>query len=240
VVGVIPQSLSFILKYYNLAPLWFSVTLSTIGWYFMVTGQALVLFSRLNIVVQNPVVRYRVLVMIIVDGILLHIPTTVLTYGSNFVGAAVWVRGYKIMERIELTGFCLQEFIISGIYILETIKTLRIRPPTNHSSRPDRKVMHQLLSINFMIIMLDVILLTLEYLNYFVIQTTLKSLVYSIKLKLEFGVLSRLVFLVQSHRYQPPESERRRVTGSSLLDYPDFVEVSRVTSDYTHTPQLLG
>src|SRR6059058_1609769 len=61
VLGVIPQSLSFILKYYNFAPLWFSITFSTVGWYFMVTGQALVLYSRLNIVVPNLRVRHRVL-----------------------------------------------------------------------------------------------------------------------------------------------------------------------------------
>ncbi|OQD78956.1 hypothetical protein PENANT_c070G06900 [Penicillium antarcticum] len=109
VLEVIPQSVSFILKYYNLAPLWFSVTLSTVGWYFMVTGQAFVLYSRLNIIVPNLRVRHRVLAMIVANAILLHIPTTILTYGSNFVGAPIWIQGYKVMERIKLTGFCLQE-----------------------------------------------------------------------------------------------------------------------------------
>lgn len=59
--------------------------------------------------------------------------------------------------------------------------------------------MYQLLATNALIIMMDIVLLVFEYLNYFVIQTTLKSMVYSIKLKLEFSVLSRLVLLVQSH-----------------------------------------
>jgi hypothetical protein len=134
------------------------------------------------------------------------------------------------MERIELTGFCLQEFILSGLYIHETIKILRIRPPTGQGSHPDRKIMHQLLAINFLIIMLDIILLTLEYLNYFVIQTTLKPLVYSIKLKLEFGVLNRLVSLVQSHRYRPSESEQRHATAANWLHYPELVDVSELPS----------
>ncbi|KAF9890440.1 hypothetical protein FE257_005845 [Aspergillus nanangensis] len=200
VLGVIPQSLSFILKYYDVAPLWLSVSLSTIGWYFMVTGQALVLFSRLNIVIQDSTVTSRVLAMIIVNAIILHVPTTVLTYGSNFVQSSVWVHGYTIMERIELTGFCLQEFIISGLYIAKTIKIIRLSPLSN---KPNRKIMYQLLAINALIIIMDIILLVFEYLNYFVIQTTLKSMVYSIKLKLEFGVLSRLVFLVQSQHDWP-------------------------------------
>lgn len=199
VLGVIPQSLSFILKYNNIGPLWFSLTLSTFGWYFMVTGQALVLFSRLNIVVQDLTVSHRVLAMIIINAIVLHIPTTVLTYGSNFIRTSTWAHAYTIMERIELTGFCLQEFIISGLYITKTIKILRLSFPRSHGHHTNRKIMYQLLATNALIIMMDIVLLVFEYLNYFVIQTTLKSMVYSIKLKLEFSVLSRLVLLVQSH-----------------------------------------
>lgn len=240
VLGVIPQSLSFILKYYNIGPLWFSITLSTIGWYFMVTGQALVLFSRLNIVVQDLTVSHRVLAMIIINAIILHVPTTVLTYGSNFVRTSVWVHGYTIMERIELTGFCLQEFIISGLYISKTISILRISPPSIHGHNPNRKVMYQLLAINALIIVMDIILLVFEYLNYFVIQTTLKSAVYSIKLKLEFGVLSRLVFLVQSHRYWPRESPRdypRPTPVREELEYHTFLDDSRDGPDYVSTPK---
>ncbi|KAL5355631.1 hypothetical protein BJX96DRAFT_141603 [Aspergillus floccosus] len=239
VLGILPQSISFLLKYYNFAPLWFSISLSTLGWYFMVTGQALVLLSRLNLVIQNPRVHRRVLTMIIVDAVLLHIPTTVLTYGSNFApsGNARWVSAYTVMERIQLTGFCLQEFILSGLYILETVKILRVSPPSPAGGRHahiNRKIMYQLLGINLLIIALDVILLVVEYLNFFVIQTTLKSLVYSIKLKLEFGVLGRLVFLVRSHRF---DSSPRR-NGAAKL--PDFVDPAHMLNDYTHAPRPAG
>ncbi|KAL4893306.1 hypothetical protein BDV59DRAFT_193160 [Aspergillus ambiguus] len=239
VLGIIPQSISFVLKYYNLAPLWFSISLSTLGWYFMVTGQALVLLSRLNLVIQNTKVHRRVLAMIIVDAVLLHIPTTVLTYGSNFLPSPNWVAAYTVMERVQLTGFCLQEFILSGLYILETVKILRVEPPTATPGRPshiNRNIMYQLLGINLLIIALDVILLVVEYLNYFVIQTTLKSLVYSIKLKLEFGVLGRLVFLVRSHRLRPEHPVR----GSGALKIPDFVDPEYMLSDYTHAPRPAG
>ncbi|KAJ5924578.1 hypothetical protein N7466_008765 [Penicillium verhagenii] len=228
VFGVIPQSVSFLLKYYGIGPLWLSITLSTIGWYFMVTGQALVLFSRLNIVVQDLTISHRVRAMIIIDAIVLHIPTTVLTYGSNFAKPAVWVQAYKIMERIELTGFSLQEFIISGLYIYKAIQILRMSPPSTTGHNPNRKIMYQLLAINALIIVMDVILLVLQYMNFFVVQTTLKSAVYSIKLKLEFGVLSRLVFMVQSHRWPPgpdesPQLFSRPATAREELDYHEFL-----------------
>jgi hypothetical protein len=200
VLGVIPQSIGFLLKYYSLAPLWFTVTFSTIGWYFMVTGQAIVLYSRLNLVVHNPKVLHRVLVMIVFNAICLHVPTTVLTYGSNFSTKPAYINGYAIMERIQLIGFCLQEFIISGLYILETAKMFRLDTVTWDHPQRTTNIMYQLVGINLLIIMLDIVLLTVEFLNLFVIQTTLKTLVYSIKLKLELAVLGRLVVLVRSHR----------------------------------------
>lgn len=201
VLGVIPQSISFILKYYSLAPLWFTLTFSSIGWYFMVTGQAIVLYSRLNLVVHNDKILHCVLVMIVLNAICLHVPTTVLTYGSNFSTKPVYITGYAIMERIELTGFSLQEFIISGIYILETVKMFRLDTETCDQPQRTTNVMYQLVGINLLIIMLDIVLLTVEFLNFFVIQTTLKTMVYSIKLKLELAVLGRLVVLVRSHSH---------------------------------------
>ncbi|KAJ6096366.1 hypothetical protein N7486_007112 [Penicillium sp. IBT 16267x] len=229
VLGVVPQSVSFLLKYFGIAPLWLSLTLSTIGWYFMVTGQAFVLFSRLNIVVQDLTISHRVRAMIIIDAIVLHVPTTVLTYGTNFIQTPVWAQAYSIMERIELTGFSLQEFIISGLYIYKAVQILRMSPPSTSGHNPNRKIMYQLLAINALIIVMDVILLVLEYLGSFVIQTTLKSAVYSIKLKLEFGVLSRLVFMVQAHRWPPgpdesPQLFSRPVTAREQLDYHEFLD----------------
>lgn len=235
-VGVILQSLSFILKYFSVGPDAFSLTISTIGWYFMVTGQAVVLYSRLNLVVQDPRVLKRVLAMIIVDAICLHIPTTVLTYGSNFSSNPIFLNGYSVMERIELTGFCLQEFIISGLYIKATVKLLKMDSQTSDSPKRGLTIMYQLLGINFLIIMLDVVLIVVEYLSYFVIQTTLKCLVYSIKLKLEFAVLGRLVFIVRSHQYHDDPAGH----GRDPRKYPDFVDVTRIAYDFTHAPTPAG
>lgn len=59
-----------------------------------------------------------------------------------------------------------------------------------------RNIMYELLAVNAIIILLDIALLSVEYKNLFQIEVTLKGLIYSIKLKLELGVLSRLVSIV--------------------------------------------
>ncbi|KAJ5468496.1 hypothetical protein N7475_006248 [Penicillium sp. IBT 31633x] len=225
--GLLPYSLGFLLKFFNLTDdqPWLPVTLLTIGWWCMVTGQSVVLYSRLHLVVSNQRVLRRVLIMIVVNAVILHFPTTVLTYGTNLArGASLdpYKKGYNIMEKIQMTGFCLQEFIISGLYIWETVRMLRLDP-----DRAKRKIQYQLLVINFIIIIMDLGLLVAEYLNFYIMETMLKGAVYSIKLKLEFAVLGKLIHLVHNHIWKPE-------SFSAPRDLPDFVDATRVTSDVTH------
>ncbi|EEA27555.1 hypothetical protein TMatcc_004142 [Talaromyces marneffei ATCC 18224] len=235
--GVLPYSVGFLMKFFQLtSATWLSVTLLTLGWYTMVTGQSMVLYSRLHLLNRNPNVLRPVLCMIIVDAIVLHVPTTVLTYGSNFASSNHrYVDGYNIMEKIQMTGFCLQEFILSGIYIYETIVLLRANP-----ERGRRKIMYQLIAINLIIILMDIALLVVEYKNIYVIETTLKGAIYSIKLKLEFAVLGQLIRLVRTHSWKPQSAIPGAVNGTNGLNIinddapPDFVDASRVTSDLTH------
>lgn len=226
--GVIPYSLGFLMKFLQLtSATWLSVTFLTVGWYAMVTGQSIVLFSRLHLVTRNPKILKRVLYMILIVAVLLHVPTTVLTYGSNFDSANHhFITGYNVMEKIQMTGFCLQEFILSGIYISEAVGLLKDNP-----ERGNRKITYQLLSINFLIIMMDIGLLVVEFVNLYIVETTLKGVVYSIKLKLEFAVLGKLVNIVGTHSWKSsPVTDSQPRLGA----LPDFVDATRVTSDVTH------
>jgi hypothetical protein len=111
-IGIIPYALGFLFKYFEITTggaKWLAVFLLTIGWYPMVTGQSVVLWSRLHLIVSGEEGR-KILKwtkwMIIIDAIVLHIPTTVLTCGSNSnTETAVFVRGYNIMEKIQMIGF---------------------------------------------------------------------------------------------------------------------------------------
>ena len=192
--GCVLHALGFLLKFFQLTTNnYVSVTVITIGWYAMVTGQAVVLYSRLHLVVKDPRILRGVLAMIVVDAFCFHIPTTVLTYGSNSHDPGTYTGAFNVVERLQMTAFCIQEFIISGIYVFSTIRLLR---PVYHGRT--RKVMMQLIWINMIIIGMDVVLLAMEYGKNYEIEATLKAMVYSIKLKLEFAVLNQLMTLANS------------------------------------------
>lgn len=201
-IGVVPYSIGFLMKFFTQTDSVLSVTVLTIGWWTMVTGQSMVLYSRLHLVLRDERVLRRVLRLIIVNFFLLHIPTTILTYGANIVhsGDVSWVKGYNIMEKIQLTGFTLQEGLLSTLYVIETVRLLRLG--ADISARPDsRRIMYHLIGINCAIMIMDLVLLSLEYANFYAVQITLKGFVYSLKLKLEFAVLGRLVDLIQGSRH---------------------------------------
>ncbi|KAI9718571.1 MAG: hypothetical protein M1812_004022 [Candelaria pacifica] len=192
--GCVLHALGFLMKFFTLTTNnYISCTILTIGWYSMVTGQAVVLYSRLHLVVREQKTLRLILAMIIVDAVCFHIPTTVLTFGVNSSRPDRWSGPFSTMEKIQMTVFSLQEFVISGVYVYATIKLLR---PVYHGRT--RKVMMQLIWINLIIVSMDVVLLAMEYLNFYYIEATLKSMVYSIKLKLEFAVLNQLMQLANS------------------------------------------
>ena len=169
--------------------------------------------------------------MICIDAFLFHIPTTVLTFGSNRPQndelTAKFTHGFNIMERTQMTAFCIQEFIISGLYVWATLRLLK---PIYHGRT--RKVMTHLIWINVIIVALDIVLLAMEYKNYYDIQATLKAMIYSIKLKLEFAVLNQLMTLanagvqdaqLRSH-HTHDEPNYRRNASVSMANEPNATD----------------
>ncbi|KAF2133924.1 hypothetical protein P153DRAFT_280794 [Dothidotthia symphoricarpi CBS 119687] len=220
--GVIFYALGFLIKFFRVLDPnqdvgYVAVVMLTFGWYAMVTGQSVVLWSRLHLVTASRRLTRWTLYMIIINGVLLHSTTTVLTFGSNSnslsdTRLARFVHGYSIMEKIQMVGFFVQEFILSAVYIRETIRLLRLSESVQDEGRrlddgttehghlknaSVRKTMYQLLAINVLIIILDLSILSVEFANLYLIETSLKGAVYSIKLKLEFSVLGKLVQLVR-------------------------------------------
>ncbi|KAE8151559.1 hypothetical protein BDV25DRAFT_90440 [Aspergillus avenaceus] len=201
-IGIIPYSVGFFMKFFNLtSAVWLSLTLVTVGWWSMVTGQSFVLWSRLHLVLQCPRVLRAVCIMIIANIFLLHIPTTVLTYAANFGESHMYLRAYNIMERVQVAGFCAQELIISGLYMWETTQMLKLNP-----TRDNRNIIFQLFTMNLLCILMDIGLIAVECANYYIYQTTLKATVYSIKLKVEFGVLNKLVCIANQSAGRHPNA----------------------------------
>ncbi|KAL5337186.1 hypothetical protein BJX70DRAFT_249822 [Aspergillus crustosus] len=223
VLGVIPHAIGYLMEFFALGPQWLGIAISTVGFYFMVPGQSAVLYSRLHLVVQNRKLLRFVLWLIIIDTILLIIPTTVLTFSTAYVRTEPIIMGYNVMERLQVAWFCAQEILISSMYIWETAKLLRLRPEKD--TRRTR-VLYELLAINLIIILMDVALLVLEYHGLWYLQTTIKAAVYSIKLKLECGVLRKLVEIVQPHRQDTSSTEQEQ--------FPAFVNPDQIVGDVTH------
>jgi hypothetical protein len=102
---------------------------------------------------------------------------------------------YNIYEKIQMTAFSIQEFIISGIYVFETRRFLKSGASLHKENI--RRVMRHLIYINLLIIFLDLTLLGTEYANQFMVEGIYKATVYSIKLRLEFSILNQLMAIAQ-------------------------------------------
>lgn len=190
----------------------FPVSFTTWGWVAMVVGQSIVLWSRLHLITQNDILLKGILWGIIINSFLMCTPTVVLTYGSNTADWADYVRGYQVMERIQMTAFSVQELFISGVYLWEVRRLLKVV----YEGRT-RKLMWEIAAINVAIIILDVALLSVEFIDLYQIEITLKGMVYSIKLKLEFGVLSKLVKIITNRKESSMEiSDEMKNTGTSI------------------------
>lgn len=173
-------------------------TLILIGWCTMVTGQSVVLYSRLHIVMHNKFRLRMVLYMIIANAVWLHIPVIILVYGTVSANPGPFMGPYSVFEKIQLSFFFIQELIISGLYVWETTRRLKLEKSIGNTRT--RVVLNHLVYVNILVILLDVTILALEFANLFDIQTAWKPLVYSVKLKLEFSILNRLVALTRSSR----------------------------------------
>ncbi|CAG8108856.1 unnamed protein product [Penicillium salamii] len=187
-VHAIPAMARFVSQASNLAT---SIPFM-IGWYAMVTGQAVVLYSRLHLLVSDMRNMRWVLWMIIINACLLHIPMTVFFFGVNN-GDKRFARPAAVFDRIQLTGFCIQDLVISGIYIYEAVGAFKLMSTIR--GRNSRSAIIHLFWINILVVLLDILLLLAEFRLHY-IQVSLKTVVYSIKLKLEFSVLNRLSLAV--------------------------------------------
>jgi hypothetical protein len=77
--GIFLYAIGFLLKDIQVStPSSFYVTFIIVGWCSMVTGQSFFLYSRLHLVLRMPTRLRLVLIMIIVDAIICHVPICVM------------------------------------------------------------------------------------------------------------------------------------------------------------------
>ena len=95
------------------------------------------------------------------------------------------------MEKFQSTIFCVQEYIISGVYIWAA---LRFFQPFSQL----RFMMTQLIWISIAIFVMDAATVTVEYMGCHLLQVALKGAIYSVKLKMEFAVLNQLISITKA------------------------------------------
>lgn len=193
--GILPYVVGFMIDYFRLTSSIASGVISTVGWCMLVTGQSFVLYSRLGVVLgpSHEKLLKAVKWMIIVDGIVFHVSTTVVMFGSYNARpgpSGQFAEAYKYIEKIQMTGFTIQEFILSGLYVWRTLDILKTSADW---SRRGKRIMRELLLINILIIIMDIALLVVEYQDRFQIERAIKVAIYSVKLKAEFAILSKLI-----------------------------------------------
>lgn len=194
--GVIPYCVGWLIVHFDLTYDWVGMIIDTIGWILLVSGQSVVLYSRLHLVLNDRKILRTVLWIIIMNGVIWHASITVLLFGSSYSPAqnrAGFNSTFNILEKVQMTCFCLQEFTLSGLYIWKTWDILK----TAFGSK--RRFMWHLFAINVLIVVMDIALLAIEYRSLFLWEQGVKVVTYSIKLKLEFAVLGELIEFVQ-HR----------------------------------------
>jgi hypothetical protein len=150
---------------------------------------------------------------------------------------------YKGFEKFQITLFFVQECILSGIYIWETIRFLRATPrgvPLERTqSKSIRSIIQHLLYVNVAVVVLDITILALEFTGYHDVQTSYKIIAYSVKLKLEFSILDRLVALAK-HRTDkslpgslPPGEACNEASSVSSADAPVLAQTKPETTATT-------
>ncbi|KAJ0159957.1 hypothetical protein CTA2_8835 [Colletotrichum tanaceti] len=164
-----------------------------VGWYCMVTGQSVVLWSRLHLVVYDRLTIRLVLAMILLSLVCVHVPQTVLFSGLWASGDRDprWAERFRVFEKVSLMTFTLQEAVITGIFVRAGYRNFKSLFEFKASEA--RVLLSYLVGMFALVFVLDAGLVVLECMGLFVFQTTSKPLVYGVKLKVEFAVLQKLL-----------------------------------------------
>ena len=246
-LGIPPYVFGFMFKFYEVAKSILAIEICMafviIGWCMMVTGQSVVLYSRLHLVVTDRKKLRWILGMIIVDAFICHVPIAVLSLASNsqpvIPGAPPtrWTYIYGRYTNVQITIFFIQELIISSLYVYATANIFRQSSGINFNYKGDRnfttrKVLAHLIAMNVIIIGMDVALLVIQYSGHFSLHTIFKGFIYSVKLKMEFRILNQLIDLTYNNR---SGSGHSGVNGRSLAMGPVMTKSVHGTANDTMT-----
>jgi hypothetical protein len=214
--GTTIHAIGFVLKFCVPQCNWiFATVLAEIGWVGMVTGFSVVLYSRLGLLINGRSgarLPKLVLAMIVADAFLFHTPTIVFQFGvSNGPTHNKFLPYMAPMERVQVMAFSVQETIISAIYIYQTLVYLR-----DSIGKETRRTITLLIWVQIIVVLCDVLVITLDYCEYFSLKAVLHSFVYAFKLQLEFVILNDVKAMAQQGKLQSGGSSSAQGYGLRL------------------------
>ncbi|KAL6231285.1 hypothetical protein BDW75DRAFT_233730 [Aspergillus navahoensis] len=169
----------------------------------ILVSQALVLYSRLYLITKGRIVTF-VLWLIIISSVGLYIPSITVLVGASagnrrFFGTQI----EHLNERYATVGSIAREFLICGIYIYEAIRHLK--PIMHIKGRAGLKVLIHLIAVNVAVVLLDLLIVMSLCTTKYHIRGWYRGagipygvFAQSVKLKIEFSVLNKLVGLLDA------------------------------------------
>lgn len=159
----------------------------------------LVLYSRLHLITKSGILTFTRW-LIIVSCIVLYIPYITILIGFSS-GDKRFYRAEEVNERYAVAGSICRELFICGVYIYESVKQLK--PIMIMKGRTGRKVMVHLILANGAVVALDALMLAslfshLQHVGqqYNGIGLPFNCASQSVKLKIEFSILNKLLELL--------------------------------------------
>lgn len=127
ILGILMSNVSnLVFNFYPNPPRLQVGLIGLVGWALMVTGQSLVLYSRLDLLPLRDRTRRWVLRVIIFNAVVMQVPIIVLNTGSKSSRPERFLPVFSIYERIQVIVFFLQEMGLSCVYLWECFRFLVI------------------------------------------------------------------------------------------------------------------
>jgi len=170
-----------------------------IAYFVTYEGFLMVLYSRLHLIVDSPMLLRALLFAIVGLGIPLQIVITLA--GDRVLSTKVW----KVTFRVEMI-FPFSEIALSTLYVFLFIRFMRQSSSSGNVHM--RRTLYLLVGAEIVVLVTDVIGIALWYTGLYLLRLALLPFLYSLKLKVEFMILNRLTGIGKR------KSELRNITLS--------------------------
>lgn len=218
-IGTIFTTIAHILNHFANAPS-VGLGLEAPGWIFMTSGFALVLCSRLHILIKNYRIRRASYTVVVVNGLICH---TIVIVACYYTGAH--------QAKLLRAGFCLEVLFVlqeNGLALLYIYSFTSFVGGWRTESEA-RAVLKKLVLAEALVFCTDIIPLSLLYAQAYVPREAINPFTYAVKLKIEFLILNELVRYSKSRQaaiaddfavsimYEQQNTRQDKLTGDDIV-----------------------